>query len=152
MESAAKITKSLRKEDVQKDWWIIDAAGSTVGRLSTQVASLLRGKHKPFFTAHVDCGDNVIIINADKIEVKGKRQDQKEYFSHSGYLGSGKFIAFKDMKERRPEFIIRHAVKGMLPKNKLGNKIITNLKIYSGPDHPHEAQQPKVLDLPYKTY
>lgn len=149
MESTAKITKSFRKEDVERDWWVIDAAGATVGRLASQTASLLRGKHKPWFTPHVDCGDCVIVINAGQVEVKGKRLEQKAYFKHSGYLGSGRFTSFKDMKQNKPEFIIQHAVKGMLPKNRLGRQIIKKLKVYAGSEHPHSSQQPVAYELPY---
>jgi len=138
-----KFTKSLRKEDVVKDWLIVDAAEQTVGRLASQVAALIRGKHKPWFTPHVDCGDFVIVINADKIKMTGKRVEQKEYFSHSGYPGSAKLTTFKDMMLKKPERVIELAVKGMLPKNRLGRSMHTNLKIYSGSEHPHAAQQPK---------
>lgn len=147
MESSTKITKSLRKEDVDKEWFVVDAAGQTLGRLATQVAVLLRGKHKPTFTPHVDCGDFVVVINADKIQLQGKRVEMKEYFSHSGYLGSGKFRSFKEMMEKKPEFVIEHAVKGMLPKNRLGKVINSNLKVYAGTEHPHAAQKPKVFEL-----
>ncbi|MCK5741156.1 MAG: 50S ribosomal protein L13, partial [Chlorobi bacterium] len=105
MESSTKITKSLRKEDVDKEWFVVDAAGQTLGRLATQVAVLLRGKHKPTFTPHVDCGDFVVVINADKVQLQGKRVEMKEYFTHSGYLGSGKFQSFKEMMEKKPEFV-----------------------------------------------
>jgi len=142
-----KFTKSLRKEDVVKDWLIVDAAEQTVGRLASQVAALIRGKHKPWFTPHVDCGDFVIVINADKIKMTGKRVEQKEYFSHSGYPGSAKFTTFKDMMQKKPERVIELAVKGMLPKNRLGRSMHTNLKIYSGNEHPHAAQQPKQFKL-----
>ena len=147
MESSTKITKSLRKEDVDKEWFVVDAAGQTLGRLATQVAVLLRGKHKPTYTPHVDCGDFVIVVNAGKVQLQGKRVEMKEYFSHSGYLGSGKFRSFKEMMEKKPEFVIEHAVKGMLPKNRLGKVINSNLKVYAGEEHPHAAQKPKVFEL-----
>ena len=147
MEASAKITKSLRKEDVEKSWWVVDAENQTLGRLATQVAVLLRGKHKPSFTPHVDCGDFVIVINAEKIQIQGKRLDQKEYFSHSGYPGAGKFRSFKELIANKPDFVIQHAVKGMIPKNRLGRQIMKNLKIYAGTEHPHEAQQPKNFEL-----
>ena len=150
METSAKITKSLRKEDVDKKWWVIDAENKTLGRLASQVAFLLRGKHKPTFTPHVDGGDFVVVINADKVVVKGKRAEQKAYFSASGYPGAGKFTSFKDYMARRPDFVIEHAVKGMLPKNRLGRQIMTNLRVYAGSEHPHEAQQPKEFDLKYE--
>jgi large subunit ribosomal protein L13 len=142
-----KFTKSLRKEDVVKDWLVVDAAGQTVGRLATQVASLIRGKHKPWFTPHVDCGDFVIVINADKVQMTGKRVEMKQYFSHSGYPGKGKFETFKNLMQSKPERVIEMAVKGMLPKNRLGRKMHVHLKVYSGSEHPHAAQQPKEFQL-----
>ncbi len=147
MEPSAKITRSMRKEDVERNWWLIDAEGMTVGRLATHVATLLRGKGKPWFTPHVDCGDFVIVVNAEKVEMKGKRIQQKEYFSHSGYPGREKFRKFKDLLIEHPEFIIEHSVKGMLPKNKLGRQIFKKLKVYKGSEHPHSAQKPEVFDV-----
>lgn len=149
MEATAKITKSLRKEDVSRTWYIIDAAGKTVGRLSTQVAIILRGKHKPSFTPHVDNGDFVVIINADKIVLEGKRPEQKEYFHHTYYPGGGRVKSFKEVMKTRPAFVIEHAVKGMLPKTKLGRAIIKKLKVYAGEEHPHAAQKPVLFELPY---
>lgn len=143
MKSSGNITKSFRKEDVVRDWWHIDAAGLTVGRLATRVAHLLRGKHKPIFTPHVDTGDCVIITNADKVVFQGKRAEMKEYFKHTGYLGHEKFTSFKDMQAKHPERVVEFAVKGMLPKTKLGKKMYTKLKVYAGTEHPHTAQQPK---------
>lgn len=139
-----KITRSLRKEDVQHDWWIIDAEGQTVGRLATQVATLIRGKHKPSYTPHVDCGDFVVVINADKIQLQGKRIEQKEYFHNTGYPGGGRMRSFKKLVEEKPEEVIELAVHGMLPKNRLGRVLNRKLKVYRGAEHPHEAQQPKV--------
>lgn len=150
MEPSAKITKSFRKEDVIRDWWIVDAADMTVGRLSTQVATLLRGKHKPWFTPHVDTGDFVIVINAEKVVLEGKRAEQKEYFRHTGYPGGGRTESFKDLKKENPEKIIEHSVKGMLPKNRLGRQICKKLKVYGSDNHPHSAQKPKVFELQYK--
>lgn len=147
MDSSAKITRSVRKEDAEHEWWILDAEGQTVGRLCTRIASLLRGKHKPWFTPHVDCGDFVVVVNAEKIQLKGKRIEQKEYFRHTGYPGGGRVRTFKELLDRKPEFIIEHAVKGMIPKNRLGRQIIKKLKIYKGPGHPHEAQQPKKFEI-----
>jgi len=149
VESTAKITKSLRKEDADKKWWVIDASNQTLGRLSTQVARILRGKHKPTFTPHVDCGDFVIIINAEKIQLKGKRTEQKEYFHHSLYPGGVKIQSFKNVMKNKPEFAIQHAVKGMLPKNTLGRKMYMSLKVYTGSEHPHAAQQPEIHELKY---
>ncbi len=147
MEATAKITKSLRKEDVTRSWFVVDAAEQTVGRLSTQIAILLRGKHKPNFTPHVDNGDFVIIINAEKIKLQGKRTEMKEYFSHSMYPGATKFESFKSMIQRKPAFVIEHAVKGMLPKTKLGRQMIKKLNVYAGPEHNHQAQMPQVYEL-----
>jgi large subunit ribosomal protein L13 len=150
VEPSAKITKSFRNEDVQSEWWVVDAADYTVGRLSTQVATLLRGKHKVIFTPHVDTGDFVIIINADKVKLEGKRVEMKEYFKHSGYPGGVRIDKFKDLIISNPERIIEHSVKGMLPKTKLGKQIIKKLKVYRGAEHPHQAQMPKVYELKYK--
>ena len=149
MDTSAKITKSLRKEDVDKKWWIVDATGQTVGRLATQVAVLLRGKHKPTFTSHVDCGDFVIVINADKAQLKGKRVEQKEYYHNTLYPGGARFEKFKDVIVTKPEFVITHAVKGMIPKNSLGRQIMKHLKVYSGNEHPHTAQLPNKFELKY---
>jgi len=147
---SAKMTKSLRKEDVTRDWWVIDASEQTVGRLSTQVAILLRGKHKATFTPHVDNGDFVVILNAEKIMLQGKRPAQKTYFRHSGYPGGVRLDTFKDVMNTKPERVLEHSIKGMLPKNRLGRQIIKKLKIYVGNEHPHEAQKPRNLELKYK--
>ncbi|MBE2188239.1 MAG: 50S ribosomal protein L13 [Desulfobulbaceae bacterium] len=144
------MTKSLRKEDVTRDWWVIDASEQTVGRLSTQVAILLRGKHKATFTPHVDNGDFVVILNAEKIMLQGKRPAQKTYFRHSGYPGGVRLDTFKDVMNTKPERVLEHSIKGMLPKNRLGRQIIKKLKIYVGNEHPHEAQKPRNLELKYK--
>ncbi len=149
MEATAKITKSLRKEDVTRSWYVIDAAGKTVGRLSTQVAIMLRGKHKPTFTPHIDNGDFIIIVNADKVQLEGKRPEQKEYFHHTQYPGGDRFKSFKEVMRTKPEFVIEHAVRGMLPKTKLGRQMIKKLKVYAGPEHQHSAQKPVVFELPY---
>ncbi len=150
MEPSAKFTKSFRKEDVVRNWWVVDATDMTVGRLSTQIARLLRGKHKPIFTPHVDTGDFVIVINAEKVKLEGKRVDKKEYFSHSGYPGGVKIEKFRDLIKTNPEKIIENSVSGMLPKNRLGRQIIKKLKVYAGSEHPHIAQQPKNYELIYK--
>jgi large subunit ribosomal protein L13 len=150
LEPSAKFTKSFRKEDVVRNWWIVDATDMTVGRLSTQVARLLRGKHKAIFTPHVDTGDFVIVINADKVKLEGKRLEKKEYFSHSGYPGGVKIEKFRDLIKTNPEKIIENSVSGMLPKNRLGRQIIKKLKVYPGNEHPHIAQQPKNYELIYK--
>jgi large subunit ribosomal protein L13 len=147
--SSAKITKSIREQDVQAKWHVVDADGLTLGRLASQVAYLIRGKHKPDFTPHVDCGDFVIVVNAAKIRVKGKREEQKEYFHYTGYPGGDRFRSFKDLVKNKPEEVIELAVKGMLPKNSLGRKMGKKLKVYAGPEHPHAAQEPTELKLSY---
>lgn len=147
METTAKITKSLRKEDVTRKWWVVDATDKTLGRLASQVAFLLRGKHKTQFTPHIDCGDFVIVLNSSKIKVEGKREEQKEYFHYTGYPGGAKFRSFKELLQKNPNFLIEHAVKGMLPKNRLGRKIIKKLKVYEGNEHPHQAQKPEFFEI-----
>mgnify|MGYP002064233559 CR=1 FL=1 len=140
-------TVSANKATVQKEWYVVDAKDEVLGRLASVVAMVLRGKHKPSFTPHVDCGDNVIVINADKIVLTGRKWDQKTYYRHSGYMGGLKSITAKNLLAKRPEDLVRNAVRGMLPKNRLGRKIFKNLKVYAGDTHPHDAQQPKVLDI-----
>lgn len=147
MERSGKITKSFRKEDVESDWWVVDAEGHTVGRLATQIAAILRGKHKSIFTPHVDTGDFVVVVNADKVKMTGKRPEKKTYFHHTGYIGGSKFDSFKDMIAQKPERIIENAVWGMVPKNRLGRQIFKKLKVYKGSEHPHEAQQPKIFEV-----
>lgn len=149
MKPSARITKSIRKEDVESKWYIIDAADQTLGRIASQVAFILRGKHKPSYTPHVDCGDFVIVINAEKVQVQGKRAEMKEYFRYTGYPGGGRFTTFKDAIAQKPAFVIEHAVKGMLPKNRLGAVINKKLKVYAGAEHPHKAQKPEVYELVY---
>lgn len=140
-------TVSASKETVQKEWIIIDAENQILGRLATKVANVLRGKHKPSFTPHVDCGDNVIIINAEKIRLSGKKLTDKVYVRHTGYPGGQRFSTPKEMLAKFPIRVIEHAVKGMLPKNKLGAELYRNLHVYAGTEHPHEAQQAKVVNL-----
>jgi large subunit ribosomal protein L13 len=149
MNQHGNITRSVRNEDVQRDWLVVDATDCTVGRLATQIATLLRGKHKPLFTPHVDCGDFVIVINADKVVLEGKRAEQKEYFHNTGYPGGGRMRSFTNIMQSKPEEIVELAVKGMLPKNSLGRAIVKKLKVYSGSEHPHAAQQPKAYQLSY---
>ncbi|MEN9282401.1 MAG: ribosomal protein [Bacteroidota bacterium] len=149
MNQHGNITRSIREQDVQRDWLVVDAANCTVGRLATQIATLLRGKHKALFTPHVDCGDFVIVINADKVVLEGKRAEQKEYFHNTGYPGGGRMRSFANIMKSKPEEIVELAVKGMLPKNSLGRSIVKKLKVYSGSEHPHAAQQPKPYQLPY---
>jgi len=140
-------TVSAREQDVQRDWHVIDAQGQTLGRLATQVATLLRGKHKPYYTPHVDCGDYVIVVNAEKIHVTGNKMSQKVYYRHSGYPGGLKEVTLRDQLQKFPGRVVEQAVRGMLPKNRLGRRMFKKLKVYAGPDHPHQAQQPKAIEL-----
>jgi len=140
-------TYSAKPNEIQREWYVVDATGKTLGRLASEIAKILRGKHKPIYTPHVDCGDYVIVINADKIRVTGRKLDQKIYYRHSGYPGGLKSISLRDQLARHPERVIQLAVRGMLPKNRLGRRMIKKLKVYASPDHPHHAQQPKPLDL-----
>ncbi|MBQ1652330.1 MAG: 50S ribosomal protein L13 [Bacteroidales bacterium] len=140
-------TISANKETVKKQWYVVDAEGEILGRLASKVAYVLRGKHKPEYTPHVDCGDNVIIINAEKVVLTGKKLTDKEYIRHSGYPGGQKVETPVEMLEKHPERIIEHAIKGMLPKNRLGSELFRNLKVYVGSEHKHEAQNPTKLDL-----
>jgi len=133
--------------DVQETWYVIDAAGKTLGRLAVRVATLLRGKHRPDFTPHLHLGDHVIVVNADKVVLTGKKMQQKEYYHHSGYFGGLKKIPFERMIATHPERVIRLAVRGMLPHNRLGRALLRKLKVYAGPEHPHTAQQPKPVEL-----
>ncbi|MBU1053818.1 MAG: 50S ribosomal protein L13 [Proteobacteria bacterium] len=142
-----KYTYSAKNTDNQDKWVIIDANGAILGRLATNVASRLRGKNNPLFTPHVDMGESVIVINADKIALTGRKLEQKRYYRHSGYVGGLKEINAKKLLEKKPEDIIRFAVKGMLPKNKLGAKLYKKLKVYAGDKHPHEAQTPEIITL-----
>ena len=140
-------TVSANKETVEKEWYIIDAKDVVLGRLASVVAMVLRGKHKPSFTPHVDCGDNVIVINADKVKLTGSKMTDKQYVRHSGYPGGQRFQTPEDLLAKKPEAVVEKAVKGMLPKSRLGNAIFKNLFVYAADTHPHEAQQPKELDL-----
>ena len=140
-------TVSAKKESVEKDWYLVDADSRILGRVASEVAKIIRGKHKPSFTPHIDCGDNVIVINAEKIRMTGDKMNSKEYISHSGYPGGQKRLSPKQMLAKKPERIFEFAVKGMLPKNRLGRQLFKNLYVYVGDQHPHEAQNPKVLEL-----
>lgn len=142
-----RTTYMAKKNEVSKQWFIVDAAGQTLGRLSSQVASLLRGKHKPQFTPHQDTGDFVIIINAEKIVLTGKKMQQKKYYRHSGYMSGLKVTTAQQLRDKRPDRMIEHAVYGMLPKNKLGDALKTKLKVYAGSEHPHQAQLPQAYAL-----
>jgi len=139
-------TYSAKPGEVTREWYLVDAEGKTLGRLATQIADTLRGKRKPQFTPHVDTGDFVIVINAEKIQVTGNKLDQKRYYRHSGYPGGLRSRTLREQLDRRPTEVLRVAVKGMLPKNRLARQQITKLKIYAGPEHPHEAQNPKPLE------
>jgi large subunit ribosomal protein L13 len=134
-------------QEIDKKWYVVDAEGKRLGRLATEVASILRGKNKPTFTPNMDTGDFVIVINAEKVDVTGRKREQKLYRRHSGRPGGMKVETFDQLQHRIPERIIEKAVKGMLPKNALGRKLFTNLKVYAGPEHPHEAQQPEAINL-----
>lgn len=138
-------TFSAKKEEVERKWYVVDAQGKVLGRLASEVAKVLRGKHKPIFTPHVDTGDHVIIINAGKVKLTGRKLDEKLYYRYSGYPGGLKSITSKKLLQSKPERVIELAVKGMLPKNKLGRSTIKKLKVYAGPDHPHAAQRPEPL-------
>lgn len=134
-------------ENRQRDWYVVDADGRTLGRLATQIANALRGKRKPEYTPHCDVGDFVVVVNAEKIRVTGQKETAKLYRRHSGYPGGLRTRTLGEMRERQPEEVIRRAVKGMLPRNRLARKQLTKLKVYAGPDHPHAAQQPKPLEV-----
>jgi len=140
-------TFMAKKEEVKRDWYVIDATDKPLGRLATKVAMILRGKHKPTYTPHVDTGDHVIIVNADKVILTGKKMDNKMYYNHSGYPGGMKQQNFKSLMAKSPEKVVYRAVWGMIPHNALGRKMIKKLKIYTGPQHPHEAQRPQSLTL-----
>lgn len=133
--------------EVERRWYVVDAEGQTLGRLASQVAAILRGKHKPIYSPAVDCGDFVVVVNADKIAVTGQRMEQKMYYRHSGYPGGLRELTLRQQLEKHPTRPLELAVRGMLPKNRLGRKMIKKLKVYAGPEHPHQAQQPEVLEL-----
>ncbi len=145
MDNLSYKTISANKAAVQKGWVIVDAENQVLGRLSSEIAKVIRGKHKPSYTPHVDCGDNVIVINAEKIRLTGKKMDDKVYIRHTGYPGGQRFRTPREVLTKNPRGVVEAAVKGMLPKNKLGSKLYTNLYVYAGTEHPHEAQQPTVL-------
>jgi large subunit ribosomal protein L13 len=140
-------TVSANAQTVEKGWYVIDATDEVLGRLASRVALILRGKNKPDFTPHVDCGDNVIILNADKVRLTGKKRTDKVYVRHTGYPGGQRFATPQQLLERKPNAVIEVAVKGMLPKNRLGSKLFNNLYVYAGNEHPHEAQKPKQVTL-----
>ena len=140
-------TVSTRPADVQREWLLVDAAGKTLGRLATEIASRLRGKHKPEFTPHVDTGDYIVVVNAEQVQVTGRKTSDKMYYRHSGYPGGLKEASFEKLMERHPTQAIELAVKGMLPRNPLGRAMYRKLKVYAGAEHPHEAQQPKPVEF-----
>ncbi|MFP4070560.1 MAG: 50S ribosomal protein L13 [Desulfovibrionales bacterium] len=140
-------TITPKLQDIQRNWLVVDAQDKILGRLATEIARRLRGKHKPEFTPHMDTGDFVIVVNADKIRVTGAKMEQKKYYRHTGYPGGIRETSLKDMLDKKPERVVAHAVKGMLPKNSLGRALLKKLKVYAGPDHPHTAQQPQALDI-----
>jgi len=140
-------TVSMRSQDLERTWWVIDAENQTLGRMATEIAHRLRGKHKPVYTPHVDTGDYIIVINAEKVRVTGNKENNKIYWRHSGYPGGIKGTNVSDMRTRHPERIIERAVKGMLPRDSLGRAMYRKLKVYAGTEHPHAAQQPKMLEL-----
>jgi large subunit ribosomal protein L13 len=140
-------TFTAKPESVTRDWYVVDAAGKTLGRISTEIALRLRGKHKPEYTPHVDTGDYIIVVNADKVAVTGNKAKNKKYYSHSGFPGGIKEITFEKLLEKKPEMVLETAIKGMLPKGPLGRAMFRKLKVYAGAEHQHAAQQPQVLDI-----
>ncbi len=147
MYSLSHKTTAATPATIQKEWYVIDATDEVLGRLASQVAKILRGKNKPSFTPHADCGDYVIVINADKVKLTGKKLTDKEYVRYTGHPGGQRFATPEDYLHRKPTFLVEHAVKGMLPKTRLGEAIIKNLKVYAGAEHPHTAQNPKAIKL-----
>ncbi|MFV1986298.1 MAG: 50S ribosomal protein L13 [Gemmatimonadota bacterium] len=139
-------TYSVKAGEIERSWYVVDAADQVLGRLSTEIARVLRGKHKPIYSPHLDTGDYVVVVNAERVRLTGKKADQKEYFRHSGYMGGERMIPFRRMQERHPERVIQLAVKGMLPKNTLGRHMLKKLKVYAGPEHPHAPQAPQPFD------
>ena len=140
-------TLSIKKDQISREWFIVDAANQNLGRLASNVAQIIRGKHKPFFTPNMDMGDFVVVINADKVALSGKKAEMKKYWRHTGYPGGQKEVSFNQMKDKYPDRVITNAVKGMLPHNRLGRQLLTHLKVYSGTDHPHISQEPKKLEF-----
>jgi len=140
-------TKSIKQSEINKKWWLVDANGQTLGRISSKIAQILRGKHKVDFTPHMDMGDFVIVINAEKVNVTGQKEDNKKYWHHTGYPGGQKETNLKQVRASHPDRIIKNAVKGMLPHNRLGRQLNTHLKVYAGSQHPHSAQNPQLIQL-----
>ncbi|MCK4376912.1 MAG: 50S ribosomal protein L13 [Actinomycetia bacterium] len=140
-------TTIVREKDIKRDWYIVDATGKTLGRFASKIAHILMGKHKPSFVKHLDLGDYVIVINVDKMVLTGKKLSTKKYYHHSGYPGGLKEIVYEELMKEKPGFVLKKAVKGMLPKNKLARKMLKKLKVYSGSKHPHQAQKPKIIEI-----
>tara|TARA_Y100001960_G_scaffold300769_1_gene350171 strand:+ start:375 stop:803 length:429 start_codon:yes stop_codon:yes gene_type:complete len=140
-------TLSIKKDQITREWFVVDATDQNLGRLASNIAQVIRGKHKPFFTPNLDMGDFVVVINADKVTLSGKKTDTKKYWRHTGFPGGQKEVSFNQMKDKYPDRVITNAVKGMLPHNRLGRKLLTHLKVYSGNDHPHTSQEPKKLEF-----
>lgn len=147
MDTLSYKTKSATQATINKEWVVVDASDMVIGRLSTRVAKLLRGKYKPNYTPHLDCGDNVIVINADKVRLTGKKWSDRVFFSHTGYPGGQRETTPAEMFAKDPAKLVQRSVKGMLPKNKLGSQLLRNLHVYAGSEHKHEAQKPKVIDI-----
>ncbi|WP_138431726.1 50S ribosomal protein L13 [Fodinibius saliphilus] len=147
MDTNSYKTYSAKPSDIEKKWVLVDADGHALGRVASKVATYLRGKHKPEFTPHMDTGDNVVVINASKVKLTGNKLKQKEYFRYTGYPGGERFTSAEELLEHKPEIVMEKAIKGMLPKNKLGDKLMTNLRVYAGPVHEQEAQQPEKIEL-----
>ena len=145
--SIKNTTHVVKASDIEREWFVVDAAGQTLGRLASNVARILRGKHKATYSPHIDVGDYVVVVNADRIAVTGRKMDQKMYYRHTGYPGGLKSITLREQLVRHPTFAVRAAVKGMLPKNRLGRRMLRKLKVYAGAEHPHQAQQPKALEF-----
>ncbi len=148
MALAQRLTTSFKQNEILQKWYLVDANGQTLGRVASRVAHILRGKHKPIFTPNVDSGDYVIVINAGKVKVEGKRAELKTYFHFTGYPGGATVEKYRELMKTKPEFVMTHAVKGMIPHNRLGVRIIKKLKVYRGSSHPHAAQKPEALSLP----
>lgn len=142
-----KYTYSAKESDKKDDWYVVNADGRGLGRMATEIARRLRGKHNPLFTPHTDTGDSIIVVNAEKITLTGRKWDEKIYYRHSGYIGGLKSVTARQLLEKKPEDLVINAVRGMLPKNRLGRDLLKKLRVYAGPDHPHEAQQPKPLEI-----
>ncbi len=147
MDTNSYKTFSAKPSDIEKKWVLVDAEGHALGRIASKVATILRGKHKPEFTPHMDTGDNVVVINASEVVLTGNKMKQKEYFRYTGFPGGERYTSAEEMLDHKPELVIEKAIKGMLPKNKLGDKLMTNLRVYAGPVHEQEAQQPEKIEL-----